>query len=217
MSDDATLTTALRRGTIEFCVLALLDRRELYGVELVRQLGETLGMPTSEGTMYPLLSRLRRHGRIATTWREAPAGPPRRYYTLTPDGEAALSRFRAEWVVFRAGVDRALGIEVVPATEGGVVGAATGPARGAASAPMGAMEATGVAKGAAPVVVASERRALGVAPVRTVGGDGHAGRGGAAGTGSGKPDGDATNDDKTPDSVRVTSGTTEGAGDDDRD
>jgi PadR family transcriptional regulator PadR len=112
VSDDAALTTALRRGTIEYCVLALLDKRELYGVELVQQLSTGLGMTTSEGTMYPLLSRLRRNGRIATTWREAPAGPPRRYYTLTPDGEAALTHFRTEWVVFRSGVDRILGTEL---------------------------------------------------------------------------------------------------------
>ena len=111
VSDDAALTTALRRGTLEFCVLALLDRRELYGVELVRGLSEALGMTTSEGTVYPLLSRLRRSGRVATIWRDAPAGPPRRYYTLTPDGQAALAHFRTEWVTFRTGVDRILGTE----------------------------------------------------------------------------------------------------------
>jgi PadR family transcriptional regulator PadR len=111
VSEDLAVTSALRRGTIEFCVLALLDDRELYGVELVRTLSAGLGMSTSEGTMYPLLSRLRRTGRIATTWREAPAGPPRRYYTLTPDGQSALAHFRTEWVTFRTGVDRILGTE----------------------------------------------------------------------------------------------------------
>jgi PadR family transcriptional regulator PadR len=109
VSED--LHTALRRGTLEFCVLALLAHRERYGVELVRQLSDALGMTTSEGTLYPLLSRLRRAGRITTTWRESPHGPPRRYYTLTPAGESALAHFRAEWVAFRTGVDRIMETE----------------------------------------------------------------------------------------------------------
>jgi len=110
VNDERTFTASLRRGTLEFCVLALLDQRELYGVELVRRLSEALGV-TSEGTLYPMLSRLRRTGRIATTWRESPTGPPRRYYTLTATGKAALDHFRTEWVAFRTGVDRLLGTE----------------------------------------------------------------------------------------------------------
>lgn len=105
------LATALRRGTLEFCVLALLAEREHYGLELVRRLSEELGMVTSEGTLYPLLSRLRRAEKIATTWRESPHGPPRRYYALAPAGESALAQFRREWVAFRTQVDRIMGTE----------------------------------------------------------------------------------------------------------
>jgi PadR family transcriptional regulator PadR len=61
--------------------------------------------------MYPLLSRLRRTGRIASTWRESPNGPPRRYYKVTPSGHLALTNFRNEWVAFRSGVDRIMGTE----------------------------------------------------------------------------------------------------------
>jgi PadR family transcriptional regulator, regulatory protein PadR len=104
-----TLVTALRRGTLEYCVLALLAGREMYGLELVRHLSAALGMTTSEGTLYPLLSRLRRTERIASTWRESPQGPPRRYYTLTPSGTRALANFRVEWEAFRTGIDRILG------------------------------------------------------------------------------------------------------------
>ena len=109
MPDDASSTTSLRRGTLEFCVLALLADGELYSVELVHRLSAALEMTTSEGTMYPLLSRLRRNGRIASDWRESPSGPPRRYYRLTPAGEAALTHFRDEWVAFRTGVDKLMG------------------------------------------------------------------------------------------------------------
>lgn len=66
-------------------------------------------MVTSEGTIYPLLSRLRREALVETTWRESPAGPPRRYYRLTADGRGALVRFVAEWGPFRDAVDHFVG------------------------------------------------------------------------------------------------------------
>ena len=109
MSDVGQLATSLRRGTLEFCVLALMEDGEQYGVELVRRLGAERTLTTSEGTLYPLLARLRRAGRVETVWRESPAGPPRRYYALTPDGHAALSVFRDEWSAFRDTVDRIVG------------------------------------------------------------------------------------------------------------
>jgi PadR family transcriptional regulator PadR len=65
-------------------------------------------MVTSEGTLYPLLGRLRREGVVETTWRESPSGPPRRYYRLTPDGEALLRAFSEEWARFRTSVDTIL-------------------------------------------------------------------------------------------------------------
>jgi PadR family transcriptional regulator PadR len=100
--------TQLRRGVLEFCVLALLDRDELYGFDLVRRLSDIDGLVTSEGTIYPLLSRLRRDGWVSTTWRESEAGPPRRYYAITKSGQHALSGFSAEWHRFRDSVDTLL-------------------------------------------------------------------------------------------------------------
>src|SRR5688500_14792428 len=105
------LTTALRRGTLEFCVLALLEDDERYGVELVGRLGAEPALTTSEGTLYPLLSRMRRAGWVTTTWQESPTGPPRRYYGLTAEGKAALAVFRTEWTAFRNAVDRIVGTE----------------------------------------------------------------------------------------------------------
>jgi len=100
----------LRRGILEYCVLALLRDGERYGFELVHTLGQIDGMVTSEGTLYPLLGRLRRDGWVGTTWRESPAGPPRRYYRLTRDGRTALDRFTREWGQFRDAVDLVLGL-----------------------------------------------------------------------------------------------------------
>src|SRR5450759_4267103 len=102
------LVAQMRRGALEYCVLALLERRDRYGFELVQNLGLVDGMVTSEGTIYPLLSRLRRDGVVGTFWRESASGPPRRYYRITPLGRDALGDFRVEWKRFRAAVDQLL-------------------------------------------------------------------------------------------------------------
>jgi PadR family transcriptional regulator PadR len=102
-------TSALRKGTLEFCVLALLVHGERYGVELVRALADVDGMEITEGTLYPLLSRLRRDGHVTTTWQESPSGPPRRYYGLSIVGRRALQEFRDEWIRYRDAVDKLLG------------------------------------------------------------------------------------------------------------
>jgi PadR family transcriptional regulator, regulatory protein PadR len=100
------LLSQMRRGTLEYCVLALLRDEERYAFDLVRTLAEGDGMVTSEGTIYPLLSRLRRDGLVTSTWEESPSGPPRRYYRLTPKGHQALAAFVNEWGRFRDAVDR---------------------------------------------------------------------------------------------------------------
>ena len=99
----------LRRGAVEYCVLALLREADRYGFELVRELSEAGGLVTSEGTIYPLLTRLRRDEHVTTFWRESASGPPRRYYRLTNTGRAALDAFTQDWVRFRDSVDRLLG------------------------------------------------------------------------------------------------------------
>ena len=104
----STAVSQLRRGALEFCVLALLRDRERYGFELVQTLSAVDGMVTSEGTVYPLLGRLRRDGVVSTTWRESSSGPPRRYYRLTPAGKGVLAEFTHEWRRFRDGVDTLL-------------------------------------------------------------------------------------------------------------
>jgi PadR family transcriptional regulator, regulatory protein PadR len=105
---EARVLSQLRRGVLEYCVLALLQDRPHYGFDLVRRLGETDGLLTSEGTIYPLLSRLRRDGLVSTTWQESDAGPPRRYYDLTDAGRSALAAFIEDWKAFSTSVDRLL-------------------------------------------------------------------------------------------------------------
>ncbi|MGA4669264.1 PadR family transcriptional regulator [Propionibacteriaceae bacterium Y1923] len=96
--------TQLRRGVLEHCVLALLQDDLRYGYDLVTELSEA-GLLASEGTIYPLLSRLRKEGLVETTWAESPSGPPRRYYSLTTAGHHALAEFRDAWSALKLSVD----------------------------------------------------------------------------------------------------------------
>jgi PadR family transcriptional regulator PadR len=98
----------LRRGALEYCVLALLADAERYGFEIVRTLGSIDGMVTGEGTLYPLLSRLKKDGFVSTTWRDSDSGPPRKYYAITAEGRRALADFTTEWLRFRDAVDTIL-------------------------------------------------------------------------------------------------------------
>jgi PadR family transcriptional regulator PadR len=105
LGDARNVVSQLRRGAVEYCVLALLRDRERYGFELVRTLSGIDGLVTSEGTIYPLLTRLRKEQLVTTSWRESESGPPRRYYRITPAGETALATFSREWARFRNAVD----------------------------------------------------------------------------------------------------------------
>ena len=84
--------------------MALIVKTPRYAFELIEALAKT-GLLTTEGTLYPLLSRLRRDGLVKTEWRESTDGPPRRYYELTAEGRRALIAFKNEWMSFRGAVD----------------------------------------------------------------------------------------------------------------
>ena len=98
----------LRRGALEYCVLALMQDEPRYAFDLVTELGRHPSLVTSEGTIYPLLSRLRKDGLVLTEQRDSEHGPPRRYYQLTREGRRALSWFESEWHEFRNAVDETL-------------------------------------------------------------------------------------------------------------
>lgn len=85
-----------------------MAKKEHYGFEIVQILDGVDGLVVSQGTIYPLLSRLRKNGFVSTTWRESSSGPPRRYYSLTSKGEQTLATFRIDWVGFRDAIDQIL-------------------------------------------------------------------------------------------------------------
>ena len=100
--------TQLRKGVLEYCVLAALRAGPAYGLELAERLGASELLLVSEGTLYPLLSRMRKQGWVTTRLRPSPVGPPRRYYELSSQGLAALEVFRIEWARFSAEVHQTL-------------------------------------------------------------------------------------------------------------
>jgi PadR family transcriptional regulator PadR len=85
----------VRKGVIELCILRTLATRERYGYELVKELSEVPGLGLTEGTLYPLLSRLRVSGLVNTRLEESAAGPARKYYSLTPEGRRTLKTMSA--------------------------------------------------------------------------------------------------------------------------
>lgn len=97
-----------RKGALELAILALLAEGELYGVEIVDRLGGLHGLEASGGTVYPLLSRLKKSGVVDTTWRESPVGPPRKYYRLSAEGQAELQAMTASWRGLSSAIDALL-------------------------------------------------------------------------------------------------------------
>ncbi|MDO5701017.1 MAG: PadR family transcriptional regulator [Bowdeniella nasicola] len=89
----------LRKGVIELAVVALLAREPTYGADLVDRLSAYPGLDVSSGTLYPLLTRLRKGGYVTTTWRESPVGPPRKIYELTAAGHRRLATLTDAWTL----------------------------------------------------------------------------------------------------------------------
>lgn len=95
MSSSKT-SSQMRRGLIEFCVLSRIGQGEIYSSELIEGLREA-GLIVTEGTIYPLLSRLSKNGLLAHRWETSESGPPRKYYALTPAGAALQADLLGTW------------------------------------------------------------------------------------------------------------------------
>ncbi len=97
-------TTQIRKGLLEFCVLNAMLGERLYGYDIVRRLRRVPGLVITEGTIYPILSRLRREGLVRTTLEESNEGPARKYYELTASGQRTLTRMNEQWGQILQGV-----------------------------------------------------------------------------------------------------------------
>ena len=100
------MNSQLKRGTLELCVLSIVNRGDCYGYELVDRISDCMEM--TEGTVYPLMKRLKDGGLIESYIVEASGGPPRKYYRITDTGRAELERLVTEWSEFTESVNRLL-------------------------------------------------------------------------------------------------------------
>ena len=90
-------TTQLRKGLLELCIVNLLAGGDVYAYDLVKRLAKVRGLVVSEGTIYPLLSRLRRMGLLTARLKESPSGPARKYYGLTQAGWQVREMMNTYW------------------------------------------------------------------------------------------------------------------------
>ena len=94
----------LKRGTLELCVLAIVDRGDCYGYELVNRISDSMSI--TEGTIYPLLKRLKDNGSISSYIVESQEGPPRKHYQITETGKREKQRQEAEWRNFATSIEK---------------------------------------------------------------------------------------------------------------
>lgn len=94
--DVTNAKSQMRKGMLEFCILLLLKRQAAYASDIIQQLKEA-DLLVVEGTLYPLLTRLKKDGLLAYEWQESTQGPPRKYYCLTAEGEAFLNELDLAW------------------------------------------------------------------------------------------------------------------------
>ncbi|HET8573096.1 MAG TPA: PadR family transcriptional regulator [Edaphocola sp.] len=86
----------MRKGILEFCILAVMREREAYPSEIITALKEAQ-LQILEGTLYPLLSRLKNAGLLSYRWEESPSGPPRKYFSLTEEGHRFYQELEITW------------------------------------------------------------------------------------------------------------------------
>lgn len=90
----------MRKGALEMAILAALGNGRLYGLEIIRFFSDSPQLALAEGTIYPILSRLKEEGLLASEWVEAEAGHPRKYYWLTDTGRRRLQQMAETWTEF---------------------------------------------------------------------------------------------------------------------
>lgn len=86
----------MRKGILEFCILGIISRGEVYASDILDAL-RNANMLVVEGTVYPLLTRLKNAGLLTYEWKESTSGPPRKYFTLTLEGTTAFEELKQTW------------------------------------------------------------------------------------------------------------------------
>lgn len=96
--------TSMRKGLLEFCILLAISNKRMYSSDILTKLKES-DLLVVEGTLYPLLSRLKSQGLVAYDWEESKSGPPRKYYELTQQGHDVLHELQKTWKELHASIN----------------------------------------------------------------------------------------------------------------
>lgn len=86
----------MRKGILEYCILSIISRGEIYASDIISELKKAQ-LLVVEGTLYPLLTRLKNNGLLSYIWKESTSGPPRKYYEITQEGLDVLARLDVTW------------------------------------------------------------------------------------------------------------------------
>ncbi len=98
------ITAQMRKGFLEYCILLILKKKEAYTSDIITELKEAK-LIVVEGTLYPLLTRLKNSGLLNYLWKESTQGPPRKYYELTDNGTVFLDELEKSWNEIKNSVD----------------------------------------------------------------------------------------------------------------
>ena len=96
----------MKKGVLEYCILSIIKKKEVYSSEIIFQLKQSK-LLVVEGTIYPLLTRLKNSGLLSYEWVESTSGPPRKYYKMTDIGVEFLEELEATWIELNAAVQAA--------------------------------------------------------------------------------------------------------------
>jgi len=100
--------TQMRRGVLELCILSIIAEKDAYASDIIAKLKEAR-LIVVEGTLYPLLTRLKNDGLTVYRWEESKSGPPRKYHQITEQGNALLAELKADWQSLVSSVESILG------------------------------------------------------------------------------------------------------------
>lgn len=99
------IKSQMRKGILEYCILSIISRQEAYTSDILEALRQA-DLLVVEGTLYPLLSRLKNNGLLSYRWQESKDGPPRKYFTLTDEGKDLLESLDKEWNTISSAINQ---------------------------------------------------------------------------------------------------------------
>ena len=97
------IKSQMRKGLLEYCILSIISREEAYASDILETLKQA-NLLVVEGTLYPLLTRMKNEGLLTYRWQESTSGPPRKYYAITKEGQELLKQLHEEWKTIQQAV-----------------------------------------------------------------------------------------------------------------